>query len=213
MSQVKYPDGRTYRENVKEIKKETGEKEVHTRVAGRANMGMNLESDVISSCNVFRERGLASIYKRPTPIKIGKVDQRNPNHITSAYFAEKSTTDFVGVYRSRYIDFECKETGHDTLQVQNIRPQQLTHLDLVLKLGGIGFFLVCFTKRQEVYLLDAAPVLDRVLRQKSHAGFKRDFFIQNGILIEQGYSPRLEILKAIDMAYFDTPLDKNNLKQ
>ena len=201
---VKYPDGRTYREVKKEIKEKTGQKEIRTRVSGRANMGMQLETDVIRSCEVFRERGSASIYKRPTPIRIGKMDRENPNHITSAYLAEKSTTDFVGVYRSRYIDFECKETGHDTLQIQNIRPQQLSHLELVLRLGGIGFFLVCFTKRKEVYLLDASYVLERVLRERSNSGFKRDFFLEHGILVEQGYSPRLEILKAIDMAYFFT---------
>lgn len=199
---IRYPDGRTYEEVSGQAKEKSGEKKRRTSAGGYANMGMRLESDVIKSCDVFRERGLASIYKRPTPIRISKVDPKNPNHITSSYFAEKSTTDFVGVYRGKYIDFECKETGRDTLELQNIRPQQITHLDLVLKLGGIGFFMVSFTKRGEVYLLDAHYVVDRVLKEKSHAGYKREFFQQNGYLIRQGYSPRLELLEAIDAVYF-----------
>ena len=210
MSQIRYPNGKTFDQVAKDIKAETKEKRVTKRVGGRANMGMQLESDVIKSCEIFRQRGWASIYKRPTPIRISKVDPQNPNHIISSYFAEKSTTDFVGVYRGRYIDFECKETGRDTLELSNIRPQQITHLQLVLKLGGIGFFLVCFTRRQEVYLLDARYVLDSAVKNGSRSGFKREMFQQKGCLIQQGYSPRLEILKAIDQMYFDEPFDSTN---
>lgn len=199
---IKYPNGKTYEEVSENAKEKSGERRKRSSAGGYANMGMRLESDVIKSCDIFRERGVASIYKRPTPIRISKVDPKNPNHITSSYFAEKSTTDFVGVYKGRYIDFECKETGRDVLELHNIRPQQITHLDLVLKLGGIGFFVVSFTKRGEVYLLDAHYVLDHVLKEKSRSGFKREFFQENGVLIRQGYSPRLEILEAIDKQYF-----------
>ncbi len=199
---VKYPNGKTYRESTGDFKKATGEKTRRHGVAGRANMGMNLEKDVIKSCDFFREKGLASIYKRPTPIHVYKVDPKNPNKITEAHFQEKSTTDFVGVYKAKYIDFECKETASDTLEFQRIRPQQITHLDLVLKLGGIGFFVVSFTQRNEVYLLDARYVVDRVLGAKSHQGYKRDFFRTNGCLISQGFIPRLELLEAIDRMYF-----------
>lgn len=209
---IKYPNGMTYDDSANALKKATGQKEKVQRLAGRANMGMALETDVIKSCDVFREQGKASIYKRPTPIRIYKVDPKNPNKITEAHFAEKSTTDFVGVYRSKYIDFECKETAQDTLEFQRIRPQQITHLDLVLKLGGIGFFMVSFTKRNEVYILDAHYVVDRVLKEKSHEGYKREFFQTHGLLLRQGYRPRLEILEAIDKLYFKAPFDPKNPK-
>ncbi len=212
MSDIRYPGGHTFKEKVASIKVDTGVKRVSKSMAGRANMGMQLEGDVIKSCDIFRERGWANIYKRPTPIRIVKVDPKNPSHLTSAFFAEKSTTDFVGVYRSKYIDFECKEEKTDTLPLANIRPQQLTHLDQVLKMGGIGFFMVCFTSRQEVYILDAKYILKSALEDRSRSGFKRDLFIEKGALVQQGYSPRLEILKAIDSLYFDKPFDPNNPK-
>lgn len=209
---IKYPNGKTYEEVVKDEKKEGIIKRKRNGLADRANMGMHLENDVIKSCDYYRNLGIASIYKRPTPIRVYKVDKSNPNKIIEAHFDQKSTTDFVGVYRSKYIDFECKETKEDTLHFQNIRPQQVTHLDLVLKLGGIGFFVVSFTQRNEVYLLDAHFIVDRILKEKSHQGFKRNFFIENGILIKQGFTPRLYILDAIDKAYFNSQLDPDNPK-
>lgn len=209
---IKYPNGKTYEEVLKNEKREGAIKRKRNGLADRANMGMNLEKDVIKSCDYYRNLNVASIYKRPTPIRIWKVDKQNPNKITEAHFDQKSTTDFVGVYRSRYIDFECKETKEDTLHFQNIRPQQVTHLDLVLRLGGIGFFLVSFTQRGEVYLLDASYIVERILKEKSHQGFKRDFFIEHGILLKQGYAPRLYLLEAIDKMYFSSPLDSKNLK-
>ncbi len=204
---IRYPNGQTYDDSVADLKKETGQKVRRHGVSGRANMGMNLEGDVIKSCDYFRQQGWASIYKRPTPIHVYRVDPKNPNKITEAHFEQKSTTDFVGVYRSKYIDFECKESAIDTLEFQRIRPQQITHLDLVLKLGGIGFFVVSFTQRNEVYMLDAHYVVDRVLKEHSHAGYKRSFFQEKGLLIPQGYLPRLKLLDCIDKLYFKTPFD------
>lgn len=207
---IKYPNGKTYDEVIKKEKDEGTIKRKRNGLADKANMGMHLENDVISSCKYFKDMGMAAIYKRPTPIRVWKVDKTNPNKITEAHFDQKSTTDFVGVYRSKYIDFECKETKEDNLHFQNIRPQQVEHLALVQKLGGIGFFLVSFTQRHEVYLLDSHFITDRILKEKSHQGFKREFFIENGILIKEGFSPRLYILDAIDKAYFSTPFDPNN---
>jgi len=204
---IKYPKGVSINKNATEIK---AKKYKRNSSNNYANMGMNLESDVIKSCNYFLTQKMAVIYKRPTPIRITKMDKNHPGRISEAFFAEKSTTDFVGVYRSKYIDFECKETATDTLEFHKIRPQQITHLNSVKELGGIGFFMVSFTKRNEVYILDASYVIERVLNEKSHQGYKREFFIEHGYLLEQGYIPRLEILKALDKAYFDTPFDPSN---
>lgn len=210
---VRYPNGKTYEEVVGKAKEEGLIKRRRNGIGDRANMGMHLESDVILSCDYYRGLGMASIYKRPTPIRVYKVDRTNPNKIVEAHFDQKSTTDFVGVYRSRYVDFECKETKEDALRFQNIRPQQVTHLDSVLKLGGIGFFLVSFTSRGEVYLLDASYVVDRILKEKSHQGFKRDFFLEKGRLVQQGYAPRLHLLEAIDAMYFKAPYDPSDPKR
>ena len=62
---IKYPNGKTYEEVVKDEKKEGIIKRKRNGLADRANMGMHLENDVIKSCDYYRNLGIASIYKRP----------------------------------------------------------------------------------------------------------------------------------------------------
>ena len=167
----------------------------------KSNMGMQFESDVTKSCDFYREKGLCAIYKRPTPIKVVKMSKTHPGMIEEAYFQEKSTTDYVGIYKGKYIDFECKETIHEEIPHAMIRQQQYRHLDDVLRLGGIGFFLVSFKRIGEVYLMPAKIILD-ANKENSHRGFKYEFFKEKGILIERSYLPPYKILDGIDKAFF-----------
>jgi recombination protein U len=205
---INYPDGR--KSNYPEKKDDkvdhrksinrTEEEKAHDKYI-KANMGMVFESEVSKTCDFYREKGIADIYKRPTPIKIVKMSKTHPGMICEAYFQEKSTTDYVGIYKGLYIDFECKETIHDQVPYHMIREQQYEHLEFIKKLGGIGFFLVSFKAVAEVYLLDASYILNAV-KEKKHPGFKRSFFKENGILVERGYNPPYLLLDAIDKAFF-----------
>ena len=168
----------------------------------KRNMGMQFENDVSKSCDFYREKELADIYKRPTPIKVVKMSKTKKGMIEEAYFQEKSTTDYVGIYKGKYIDFECKETIHDTVPYHMIREQQFRHLELITKLGGIGFFLVSFKKAQEVYLMPATIILEEI-RNKKHPGFKREFFQEHGVLVKRSFLPPYLLLDAIDEAFFN----------
>lgn len=203
MKEINYPDGRKM-----EIKKEPSKID-HRLKSNRteedkakdkylkANMGMQFEKDISTTCDYYRERLIADIYKRPTPIKVVKMSKEKPGQIIEAYFQEKSTTDYVGIYKTKYIDFECKETIHDEVPYHMIREQQFNHLDTIIKLGGIGFFLVSFKKYSEVYLIDARKML-KVINEKKHPGFKRQFFIDNGTQVKRGYNPPYYLVEAID---------------
>lgn len=203
---INYPDGRKRAFQRPEPNKDRRLKQNRTE-ADRArdkyiksNMGMAFEADVTKSCEYYREKGLASIYKRPTPIRIVRMSKSKKGMIEEAYFEEKSTTDYVGIYKGRYIDFECKETIHESIPYHMIREQQYRHLEEISKMGGIGFFLVSFKSVQEVYLIDCRKIL-REVHEKKHPGFKRSFFAKNGTLVRRGYNPPYYLLEALEAEF------------
>ncbi len=166
------------------------------------NRGMDFENDINMSLDYFDDHQLAAITKRPTPINVVHVDYSKGARITDAYFEKQSTTDYNGVYRGKYIDFEAKNTKNKTsLPLHNITAHQIRHLEKVLKHGGIAFFIICFEALDVVYLLDASFVID-FFNNHERASIPTTFIFENGVKVEQGYMPRLEILKAIDEAYF-----------
>ena len=46
-----------------------------------ANRGMNLEEDINITNEYYLEKNIAVIHKKPTPIKINKVNYSNKNHV------------------------------------------------------------------------------------------------------------------------------------
>ena len=81
-----------------------------------SSRGMRLENDINDSNKYYRELDKALIYKKPTPVQVVHVDypKRQRAKITEAYYKTPSTTDYNGVYRGKYIDFEAKETKNKT---------------------------------------------------------------------------------------------------
>lgn len=77
-----------------------------------ANRGMTFEKMINATNDYYLTHGMAVIHKKPTPVQIVRVDypQRSRAKIVEAYFRQASTTDYSGVYRGHYIDFEAKET-------------------------------------------------------------------------------------------------------
>ena len=74
--------------------------------------GMLFENALNTTNEYYRLHNKAIIYKKPTPIQVVKVDypDRTKAKITEAYYKVPSTTDYNGVYKGKYIDYEAKET-------------------------------------------------------------------------------------------------------
>ena len=193
---MKYPNGKTFKDTNTNTKKPT------RGLLNAGNRGMNLESDINQSNEYYNENNICLITKRPTPINIVKVDYSRGALITNAYFEKQSTTDYNGVYKSRYIDFEAKNTKNKTsFPLANIPPQQIDHLKRVIKHGGIAFFLIQFEELLKVYLLDASFVI-HFYEEGERKSIPLEVFEKEGIEIEQGLNPRLNYIKAVEAKYF-----------
>lgn len=197
---IKYPNGENYIPSEKKAKGQRKSKKDLSLSA--ANRGMNLESDINLSNEYYINNHICLITKRPTPINIVKVDYSKGARITDAYFEKQSTTDYNGVFDGRYIDFEAKSTKNKTsFPLSNITPHQITHLKNVLDFGGIAFFIIQFELLNEVYLLDASFVI-HYYESGDRKSIPYEVFQKEGILIKQGYNPRLYYLDAVKEKYF-----------
>ena len=164
------------------------------------NRGMTLEAELNESNEYYRDTNQAFIYKKPTPIKIVKVDypSRDKTVIKEAYFATPSTTDYNGIYKGYYIDFEAKETKSKTsFALENIHPHQIQHLMKINEHGGIAFLIVRFTTLNETYLLMAEDFLDYI-NHTNKKSIPINIFREKAYQIKDGYQPRIHYLKIID---------------
>lgn len=170
-----------------------------------AYRGMNLEEDLNKTNRYYLDQDRAVIYKKPTPVQIVKVDypKRSAAKIVEAYFRKPSTTDYNGLYRGKYVDFEAKETKLDYFPFKNISEHQILHLERVMRHGGIAFVIIAFTSIEEVYLIDASYVTKSYRHMMDSKKLITYDYIQTyGHLIPQGYAPRLNYLDVLDQYYF-----------
>ncbi len=197
---IRYPNGTQYNPIGK--KKRESKKSKEDLSISASNRGMNLENDINISNEYYTDNGIALITKRPTPINIVKVDYSRGARITDAYFEKQSTTDYNGVYKGKYLDFEAKNTKNKTsFPLSNIEDHQILHLKRVIEQGGIAFFIIQFQLLNEVYLLDASFVIHFYEKGKRKS-IPYEIFKSDGILIKQGYNPRLYYLDAVEEKYF-----------
>lgn len=118
----------------------------------RGLRGSTLEEFINRTNERYLENGLALIQKIPTPITPINID-KTTRHITLAYFDQKSTVDYIGVVQGIPVCFDAKECAMDTFPLQNIHEHQVNFMENFEQQGGISFFLISFTHRDEFYYL------------------------------------------------------------
>ncbi|MBE6131520.1 MAG: Holliday junction resolvase RecU [Erysipelotrichaceae bacterium] len=195
---VKYPDGSVREVETKKVKK--------SKNITKANLGESFESEINESNEYYLNKGIAAIYKKPTPVQIVKVDYpaRNKAKIVEAYYKTPSTTDYNGIYKEKYIDFEAKSCRELNFSFERIYEHQIRHLERIDKLGGIAFLIIEFSSIDEVYILPSNLLIEKY-EESLNGGRKSipyDYIKDNGIIVSRGFSPRLDYLKAVDKYYF-----------
>lgn len=182
---MNYPNGNKYKET----------KNIHYD-----NRGMSLEKDLNITNQYYVTNNIAFIYKKPTPIQITKVDFKNRKNVVikEAFFKEPSTTDYNGLYKGTYIDYEAKETNSKTsFPLANIHKHQIKHLKDIYSNGGLAFLIIRFNKINKTFLIKAIDFIN-FIEQSKRKSIPLSFFEQTGFQIEEKYNIRLDYLKIVD---------------
>lgn len=197
-----YPNGKPYVPKANSIASERNKLKNETY----RNRGMTLEEDLNVTNLYYLERKIAIVHKKPTPVQIVNVDypKRSAAVIKEAYFKQASTTDYNGIYKGKYIDFEAKETKFTTsFPLKNFHKHQISHMEDILKQNGICFVILRFTKLEEIYLLEAKYLLEfwERMEEGGRKSITKDEIEKLGHHIPLGLQPRIDYIKIIDSLY------------
>ncbi len=196
----RYPNGKLY-EKKQVTQSPLEKKQIYS------NRGMTLEEDINETNKYYLEKRIAVIHKKPTPVQIVNVDypRRSAAVIKEAYFKQASTTDYNGIYKGKYIDFEAKETKNKTsFPLQNFHEHQITHMQDVIDQEGICFVLLRFSLLDEMFLVEAKYLLTFWKRHMNggRKSIKKEEIEEVGHRLALGYLPRIDYIKVIDKLYF-----------
>lgn len=168
-----------------------------TNKSYKSNKGQELETSVRNSNDFYVRLSKAFITKKPTPIHIVTVKN---SIITKAYFEEDSTLDFYGIYKGKYIEFDCKSTDSKTsFPLKNLAEHQYFQLKLIDELDGLAFLIIEFSYYSEYYIL-LYKQLELFKNTSKSKSIKIDYFRKNCVKIKEGFKPRLYYLEALDEA-------------
>lgn len=164
------------------------------KIINNKNRGMSLEQEINETNDFYRENDIALIHKKATPITVVKCID---NKITEAYFNEKSTTDYNGVYDGLYIDFEAKSTTIKTsFPLANILDNQLEQSRRVLKQKGVSFFLIEFSRLERYFILPSKKLLNYIDTVDA-SSIPLSYFEEHAYEIYRRLTPPLDYIKIV----------------
>lgn len=122
-----------------------------------ANRGKDFEAIIDYVNELYERKGLATIHKIPVEHKA-----ITRNGYTKAWYASKSTVDYMGVCGGRALAFDAKSTRGKSLPLANIPGHQVAFLANWQRDGGQAFFIVEYVEHDEVYRVPLYIVQDQI---------------------------------------------------
>lgn len=170
-----------------------------------ARRGMGFEGLIEYSNQIYLQRDIAVINKRPTPVKVINM---TGGRITYAVFEKPSTVDFDGIYKGRPIQFEAKSTQELTrFDLKNVEQHQVDHLARCHKHGGICFLLIEFAKHGTVYLIPYETFLHYWYNRKPGVKGTQSISLSdmevNAYEVREGHVP-VDFLEVVDRIWGDS---------
>ena len=170
----------------------------NNKLINYGNRGMTLEDDINLTNNYYKEKDIALIYKKPIPIKVLKINETK-TRIKDGFYEQKSTLDYSGIYKEKYLEFDAKETNSKTsFPISNIHPHQIEHIKNIIHFKGISFLIIRFNLLNETYLLEGHKLL-AFLEENERKSIPLSYFQETCPKIALKYAPRLDYLKVIDI--------------
>lgn len=160
-----------------------------------SNRGMNLESYINLANQYYIDNSIALVYKKPVPITVLKTDK---NKISDAFFKEKSTLDYIGVYKGKYIEFDAKETKLSSLPLSNIHNHQINHIRNLIKHDAITFLIIMI--KDEFYLLMGSVII-YFIDKNERKSIPYEFIKKNGIELKYNYLKGLNYIEKLEEIY------------
>ena len=170
----------------------------NNKLINYGNRGMTLEQDINLTNEYYKEKKIALIYKKPIPIKVLKINSTK-TRIIDGFYEKKSTLDYSGIYKEKYLEFDAKETNSKTsFPISNIHKHQLEHMENILYYKGITFLIIRFNYYNKTFILPG-KVLFEYLNSTKRKSIPYSFFTTNCQEIKVKYTPRLDYLKTFDI--------------
>ncbi|MTD39080.1 Holliday junction resolvase RecU [Erwinia sp. CPCC 100877] len=165
--------------------------------------GMDFEEEINKSNAYYLHHNIAVVHKKPTPVQIVKVDypKRSAAVIKEAYFRQASTTDYNGVYKGKYVDFEAKETKNKTsFPFKNFHQHQINHFKHCLEQQGICFVLLWFSSLNRCFFFSGEKLVTYWSEQESTGKKSLPIAVieKEGIELSLGIAPRIPYIDAIE---------------
>lgn len=161
------------------------------------NRGMLLENLINNTINYYKQNKIAFFQKNNLNIKFKNTEQEKEKslvRLNQSFIKSKSTVDYCGVYKGRYITFEAKSTEEKTFPFSNIKLHQHEHLKMIHSLGGIAFYIIFFKQYQKIYIIN----IDNI-NYKNKKSLSFNEANQNGKEIEINFPGIIDFLALLDI--------------
>lgn len=160
------------------------------------NRGMDLEYIIDKANKYYEDNDIAFIYKKPTPIKVVKVQYNNlGKRITDAFYECPSTLDFNGIYKGFYIEFDAKVTKEKSFPISNVSNHQIKHIRNIYRHKGIVFLIISINDLY--YILDGKDFL-YFLDNEKRKSIPYEYINDKGIKINLSLNG-LDYIKGVDI--------------
>lgn len=123
------------------------------------NRGMLLENIINKTIWYYKNNDVAFFEKKDLNVKFNSVKfEKNKKMLLNSFISSKSTVDYYGIYKGKYVTFEAKSTNESVFYFSNIKEHQHKHLKMIKKFGGISFYIILFKKELKIFLIDVEKI-------------------------------------------------------